>query len=412
MKSWHFCYHGIEGIFILLNCGHQNSSLPSMRRLCKAIKWLAGPVVLLLGICAGLSIGPTPVMKLRLAHAAPADVPADPVVFGAWLYKAHCVRCHGDYDQERLASEFDDDQELRNAFEGGNCRIKWGRRYGGKLGHKEMVGLVDFMRAWEDNDGPLDLPELPPMPASNLPPLPKPKAKTALAEDEPGETMDPVLKELLEINPVAHGAWLYTQHCYRCHLIYEKARSGRGFTEETIRKTIASGKTSTQMTPFSRMLGGKLSNREISGIVNYIMTFEKFGEAPALAEIVTQPPKADPAALLPIGLPRFPKVVGDLTNGARLYALNCTRCHGVSGEGYAGRRLAKTWMVLRPDLLVKSILKKGVPGSSMPAWSQNRGGPFSAKEIEDVVTAVLDWDTAKMVSDNEKLLLMGQINLK
>jgi mono/diheme cytochrome c family protein len=366
----------------------------------------------LLGICIGLFLSSTPLAKPSAAHATADNVLADPLVFGAWLFKAHCMRCHGGYDQERLASEFDDDQELRNAFEGGNCRIKWGRRYGGKLGRKETLALVDFMRAWEDNDGPLHLPELPPMPAGDLPPPPKPKVKTALAEDEPGDQMDPVLKKLLEINPVAHGAWLYTQHCYRCHLTYAKARSGRGFTEETIRNTIVNGKTSTQMTAFSRMLGGRLSNREISGIVDYIVTFEKFGEAPALAAIVTVPPEVDPAALLPIGLPRFPKVAGDAASGARLYALNCTRCHGMSGEGYVGRRLAKTWMVLRPDLMVKSILKQGVPGSPMPAWSQNEGGPFSAKEIEDVVTAVLVWDTAQQVKLDEKQLLVGRTDLK
>jgi mono/diheme cytochrome c family protein len=373
-----------------------------MMKACRATKWSAGPMALLLGICVWLSIAPTSVPKAPVAHAASDDVLADPVAFGAWLFKAHCVRCHGAYNKERLASEFDDDQELRSAFEGGSCRIKWGRRYGGKLGRKETMALVDFMRTWEENEGPPDLPELPPMPADDLPPPPKSKVKTALAEDKPGDQMDPVLKELLEINSVAHGAWLYTQHCYRCHLTYEKARSGRGFTQETIQKTIVNGKTSTQMTPFSRMLGGKLNNREIGDIVDYITTFEKFDETPALAEIVTMPPEADPAALLPIGLPRFPKVAGDTVNGARLYALNCTGCHGMSGEGYVGRRLAKTWMVLRPDLLVKSILKQGVPGSPMPAWSQNMGGPFSAKEIEDLVTKVLGWDTAKQVSGDEK----------
>jgi hypothetical protein len=188
-----------------------------------------------------MSLAPLPLSKSLVAHAASNNVLADPVMFGAWLFKAHCMRCHGNYDKERLASEFDDDQELKNAFEGGNCRIKWGRRYGGKLGRKETMALVSFMRAWEDSDGPLDLPALPPMPASDLPPLPKTKVTAVVAKAEPGDQMDPLLRKLLEINPVAHGAWLYTQHCYRCHLTYEKARSGRGFTEETIRKTIVNG---------------------------------------------------------------------------------------------------------------------------------------------------------------------------
>jgi mono/diheme cytochrome c family protein len=203
--------------------------------------------------------------------------------------------------------------------------------------------------------------------------------------------MDPILKELLDHHPVAHGAWLYTQNCYRCHLSYDKARSGRGISEETVMKTIANGKTTTQMTPFSRMLGGKLSNTEISHIVSYIMSFEKFGETPALAEMVTAPPEADPKALLPISLPRFPRVVGNVGSGARLFARNCVRCHGTAGEGHIGRSLTKPWKVLRPDLMVKSLIKQGVPGSAMPAWSQNNGGNLSAKEIDDLVGLVVSW---------------------
>jgi mono/diheme cytochrome c family protein len=300
------------------------------------------------------------------------------------------VRCHGDYAEQRLAGGFDDDDELQSAFEQDRCRINWGRRYGGKLSRKESRALVRFMRVWEDGDGPPDLPEFQPLPVKDLPPPPpEPKVQKGYSLDAPTHRVDPVLEGLLAINPVANGAWLYTQNCYRCHLSYEKARSGRGFSEETVRKTIINGKTSTQMTPFSRMLGGKLGNSEISAIVAYIMIFEKLGESPALARIVTAPPQADPADLQPMGLPRFPKVAGDTAKGARLYARHCTRCHGMKGEGYVGRPLAKTWRVLRPDLMIKAILKQGIPGSPMPAWAQNAGGPLSAKEIDDMVSRVL-----------------------
>lgn len=322
-------------------------------------------------------------------EAAGKEVTEDPVVFGAWLFKAHCIRCHGDYGKERLAGEFEDDGELRSAFEHDRCRIKWGRRSGGKLGRKESQALIRFMRAYEDGDGPPDLPELPPLPTADLPSAPKPAVKKGYALAAPSDDVDPILKGLLAINSIARGAWLYTQNCYRCHLDYKKARSGRGFSEETVRKTVTNGKTATQMTAFSRMLGGKLSNAEISAIVAYIMIFERLGASPALAQIVTEPPQADPADMLPIGLPQFPRIAGDAANGARLYARHCTTCHGMWGEGHVGRPLAKDWLVLRPDLMIKSILKQGVPGSPMPAWTQNTGGPLSAKEIDDVVTQVL-----------------------
>jgi mono/diheme cytochrome c family protein len=322
------------------------------------------------------------------------------------------MRCHGDYGEERLAGAFDDDKELRSAFERDRCRIKWGRRYGGKLDRRESRAIVRFMQAWEAGDGPPDLPELPPMPAADLPPQPTPNAKKGDSLEAPVDQMDPVLKGLLEINAVAKGAWLYTQNCHRCHLGYEKARSGRGFSEETVRKTITSGKTSTQMTPFSRMQGGKLSNSEITAIVDFIMTFERLGESPALAEIVTKPPQADPADMLPIGLPQFPMVEGDAALGARLYARHCSSCHGIKGEGYIGRPLAKNWRVLRPDLMVKSILKQGVPGSPMPVWSQNAGGPFSAKAIDDVVSAVMAWRKPSSQETPKTALALKQVNLK
>jgi mono/diheme cytochrome c family protein len=357
------------------------AQLPTNYRLRRRIcGYLA---VLLIAVACGIVAPPNPLA------AAGKEVLEDPVVFGAWLFKAHCVRCHGDYGEERLAGEFEDDGELRNAFERDRCRIKWGRRSGGKLGRKQSQALVRFMRAYEDGDGPPDLPELPPLPTADLPPAPNPAVKKGSSLAAPGDDVDPILKGLLAINSIARGAWLYTQNCYRCHLDYKKARSGRGFTEETVRKTVTNGKTSTQMTAFSRMLGGKLSNAEISAIVAYIMVFERLGASPALAQIVTEPPLADPADMLPIGLPQFPRITGDAANGARLYVRHCTTCHGMRGEGHVGRPLAKNWLVLRPDLMIKSILKQGVPGSPMPAWTQNAGGPLSAKEIEDVVIQVL-----------------------
>jgi mono/diheme cytochrome c family protein len=207
--------------------------------------------------------------------------------------------------------------------------------------------------------------------------------------------MDKSLKLLMKNNSVAHGAYLYVQNCYRCHLTYQKARNGRGVATDTLTRTIANGKTSTQMTPFSRMRGGNLKNKEIDDIVAYITAWEKLGSPLALPDGLMKAPEADPAALIPIGLPKFPLIQGDTQQGARLYARYCNRCHGSQGEGYIGPRLSKTWWSLRPDLTVKSFIKQGVPGSVMPAWSQNAGGDLSAKDIEDLVTHVIDWSKPK-----------------
>jgi mono/diheme cytochrome c family protein len=329
---------------------------------------------------------------LFAAQDSQKDVLSDPVAFGAWLYKDHCVRCHRPYETERLASNYDE-EELKSAIEKGGCRVDWSRRYGGKLNNREIKSLVSFMMAWEDLNGPPPLPELPPIPGPDIPPpTTAPKKKAAKTEDAaPEDQLDKTLKALMEINPAANGAYLYVQNCYRCHLTYQKARIGRGVATDTLKRTIVNGKTSTQMTPFSRMKGGNLRNKDIDNIVTYITAWENLGAPLALPAGLLKAPEADPAALIPIGLPKFPPIQGDAHQGARLYARYCGRCHGLTGQGYIGPRLAKTWWSLRPDLTIKSFIKQGIPESVMPAWSQNAGGSLSAKDIEDLVTHVINW---------------------
>jgi mono/diheme cytochrome c family protein len=124
-----------------------------------------------------------------------------------------------------------------------------------------------------------ELDESPQLPEAEEIVLPARKEKSAVVVQEASEDLlDPVLEELMEQNSVAHGTWLYIRHCHRCHLGYQKARMGRGVAVDTVRRTIVNGKTSTQMTAFSRMKGGKLSNREIRAVVEYISTWEKFDE--------------------------------------------------------------------------------------------------------------------------------------
>lgn len=84
---------------------------------------------------------------------------------------------------------------------------------------------------------------------------------------------------------------------------------------------------------------------------------------------------------------------GQGEEGARLFAENCAVCHGQEGEGRVGATLAKDWPSIRPDLTVASIIRQGVPGSPMPAWSQDNGGPLSEDQIEAIVAYILSWQT-------------------
>ena len=313
----------------------------------------------------------------------------DPVALGAWLYQGHCLKCHGGYAEERLAEAYDDESDLADAVGSGGCSISWARNNGGPLGHTEIKGLVEYMLTWEEDGAAPDLPELPPQPQKKVvSPHTKPanEHKQAAVPDEYAEAqLPPALKRVLESNLTAQGGYLYTGNCYRCHLTYLQARMGRGLSEETLNRTISEGKTSTQMKPFSRMLGGDLKNSEIKAITTYILAWEEAGEPLAIAAELMRPPALDPADFVPIRLTRYKIVSGDAAVGSRLYRLNCMGCHGAGGEGRIGTSLVEKKWVLRPDLFFKSVVKKGIPGSLMKGWDSNAGGSFSAKDVDDLV---------------------------
>jgi mono/diheme cytochrome c family protein len=82
-----------------------------------------------------------------------------------------------------------------------------------------------------------------------------------------------------------------------------------------------------------------------------------------------------------------------LQQGARIYEENCKACHGENGTGRVGATLSKDWPSIRPDLAVENTIKNGVPGSVMPAWSKETGGPLTEEEIDSVVLFILSWET-------------------
>ncbi len=203
------------------------------------------------------------------------------------------------------------------------------------------------------------------------------------------EDLSPPLAKLVAKNPVANGGWLYTQNCYRCHLSYNQTRQGRGMSPESLRKIVENGKTSTQMSGFGVLAGGKLKNSEIEAILSYITTWENMSGPPAIPPELLVPPASDPAALRSVGLPRFPPVQGDASVGRVLYLTNCSRCHNPDRSGYIGRRLLPPWDGMRPDLLLKATVKSGIPGSLMPAFATDANGQLRPKDIDDVVSFLL-----------------------
>jgi mono/diheme cytochrome c family protein len=78
-----------------------------------------------------------------------------------------------------------------------------------------------------------------------------------------------------------------------------------------------------------------------------------------------------------------------MARGAHEYSQVCASCHGARGEGLVGPALRDT--ALDEDTLEK-VISRGIPGTVMPAWSQEDGGPLKEHQVRDVVLFIKNWD--------------------
>jgi len=75
-----------------------------------------------------------------------------------------------------------------------------------------------------------------------------------------------------------------------------------------------------------------------------------------------------------------------INEGARLFDQSCSSCHGAAGEGGDSPALnAKQFLQEASNKQIISIVSVGVPGSEMPAWSQDFGGPLTSEQIKSAV---------------------------
>lgn len=83
--------------------------------------------------------------------------------------------------------------------------------------------------------------------------------------------------------------------------------------------------------------------------------------------------------------------------GVELYAENCARCHGERGEG--SRRLGPAlntaeYLAEASDQSIFDTITDGRPNTSMPAWGQTNGGPFTVEEVKDLTAFIRAWEPA------------------
>lgn len=80
--------------------------------------------------------------------------------------------------------------------------------------------------------------------------------------------------------------------------------------------------------------------------------------------------------------------------GTEIYDAQCAACHGVQGEGGVGPALNdRNLLKSTHDEVFFSLIRSGVPGTQMPAWSVDFGGPLTDEDVRDVVAFIRAWES-------------------
>lgn len=114
-----------------------------------------------------------------------------------------------------------------------------------------------------------------------------------------------------------------------------------------------------------------------------------------------------------------------IETGAHLYQANCSNCHGVNGlseECYdlgsgeqigciglvlnnrallcgdtTDRMIAMNWQGTKEGF-VRSTVSSGRPGTEMPTWSEQFGGPLRDDQVRNIVAYVMNFETEELCS--------------
>jgi cytochrome c oxidase cbb3-type subunit III len=74
---------------------------------------------------------------------------------------------------------------------------------------------------------------------------------------------------------------------------------------------------------------------------------------------------------------------------AVLYKENCAGCHGVDGTlGPAPPLNDPTFLSIVPDAVVLGLISGGRPGTPMPAFARNKGGPLTDDQVKAIAAGI------------------------
>lgn len=82
-----------------------------------------------------------------------------------------------------------------------------------------------------------------------------------------------------------------------------------------------------------------------------------------------------------------------VARGEEIFAAQCSTCHGAEGQGGSGPALKnRTILQNTLDNVFFSVIRSGVPGTQMPAWSVEFGGPLTDEDVHDLVALLRSWE--------------------
>ena len=174
---------------------------------------------------------------------------------------------------------------------------------------------------------------------------------------------------------------LFNQNCAGCHGADGKKGPAMMLSDpvylavvddETLRSTIAKGRSGTAMSAFAQKEGGMLTDEQINAIIRGIR--ERWNKTDALAG-ASHPPYAAASS-------------GDSNHGEQVYMSFCASCHGTGGKPgpKAGSVTNGAYLSLISDQGLRTIVIAGRPDFDAPDWRSNvPGRPMTDQEITDVV---------------------------
>jgi cytochrome c oxidase cbb3-type subunit III len=187
----------------------------------------------------------------------------------------------------------------------------------------------------------------------------------------------------IELKPeqVHDFAILYRQNCAGCHGLEGNGNTALALanpvylaiaSDDTIRRTTASGIHGSLMPAFARGSGGTLTDEQIEILVREMRS--RWGRPEAV--LGPSPP------------PYTAKEPGDASRGAGAYAKFCAGCHGPEGKGTVkGSSIVDgSFLALVSDQDLRTTVIAGRPDLGQPDWRNCAPGKaMTPQEITDVV---------------------------